>query len=166
MSRSEAVPYSVEELVPQAPPFVLIDRVVEAGEDFMTSEVRIAEDSAFFRPFDGVPSWIGTEYMAQTIAAFVGLRERRQGRAPQIGFLVAVHDFLAAVPSFAAGSLLKVRVSESFHDERMAVFDARITDGRGRLLLQARLNVFLPGAGHPALAHSAPSAPSSSSSPS
>jgi predicted hotdog family 3-hydroxylacyl-ACP dehydratase len=148
MSQSRVLPYSVEELVPQAPPFVLIDRIVEAGEDFMTSQVRIAEDSPFYRPFDGVPAWIGMEYMAQTIAAFVGLRERSKGRVPQIGFLVSVRDFVASVPNFAAGSLLNVHVSESFHDEQMAVFTAQITDGRDRRLLQARLNVFLPGPAH------------------
>lgn len=154
MSRLEIIPYSVEELVPQAQPFVLIDQVIEAGEDFMTAEVRIAEDSPFFRPFDGVPSWIGTEYMAQTIAALVGLRERRRGRAPQIGFLVAVHDFLASVPNFAAGSLLRVHVTESFNDERMAVFIADISDRDDRQLSRARLNVFLPDSQHTVFAHS------------
>lgn len=148
MSVSNVTPYAVEELLPQAPPFVLIDKVLEAGEDFLTSEVRIAEDSLFFRPFAGVPSWIGTEYIAQTIAALVGLRERRRGRVPQVGFLVAVHDFLAQVPYFTAGSLLKVRVIESFNDEKMAVFVGQITDGNDLQLLSARLNVFLPGPQH------------------
>lgn len=148
MSRSEAIPYSVEELVPQAPPFVLIDRVLDAGDDFLTSEVRIAEDSPFFRPFDGVPSWVGTEYMAQSVAALAGLRERRRGRAPRIGFLIAIHEFLASVPSFATGSLLRVHVTESFSDQKMAIFFARITDDADRQLSTARLSVFLSDPKH------------------
>ena len=149
VSVREVIPYSVEELLPQAPPFVLLDRIAEAGEDTMTSEVRIAEDTPFFKPFTGVPSWIGTEYMAQTIAALVGLRDRRQGRAPSIGFLVAVHDFKAEVPLFAIGSLLKVRVKESFKDGTMAVFQAEICATDDRQLVKARLNVYLPGPDHP-----------------
>ena len=149
MLKREAIPYSVEELLPQAPPFVLIDRIADATDDTMTSEVRIAEDSPFFRPFEGVPAWIGTEYMAQTVAALVGLRDRRRGQAPSIGFLVAVHDFRAEAPVFPTGSLLKVRVKEAFNDGTMAVFNAEICDPGDRQLVKARLNVYLPGPDHP-----------------
>lgn len=104
--------------------------------------MRIGEDSVFYKPGNGVPSWAGAEYMAQTIALFAGVRARKSNTEIKIGLFVGSRRYEAMKEYFSLGQLLRIRVDQVWEDEQMAVFDCSI-DGNQRLA-EAQLNVFRP----------------------
>ncbi|MGD8325701.1 MAG: hotdog family protein [Sphingomonadales bacterium] len=144
MTQANKLPWTVEELVPHAEPMILIDEVLDWSEDTLKSRVMISEDSVFYEKFQGVPVWVGVEYMAQTIAALAGVRAKRDDKPVRIGFLVGTRRYEAAVPMFTLGQVLEVSVSEIFQDGGMGVFNCEIRSNRTELLASASLNVYLP----------------------
>ncbi len=137
-----ALPWSVRELLPHSGSMVLIDGAVAAGDDWITSAVRIAEDSLFYEPGHGVPSWVGIEYMAQTVALYAGLRAKQVGRAISIGLLLGTRRYEVATDYFVLGSHLQVHAREEWQDSQMAIFECHI-ECAGRIA-GARLSVFRP----------------------
>jgi predicted hotdog family 3-hydroxylacyl-ACP dehydratase len=121
---------------------VLIEEPTAFGEDWAEASVRIAEDSVFFRSGLGVPSWVGVEYMAQTVALFAGVIARQAGTNIQIGLLLGARRYDVKTEYFQLGSLLRIHVVEVWRASQMAVFDCTIED-RERLA-EAQLNVFRP----------------------
>ena len=138
------VDWTARELLPHDPPMVLIDEVVAWSEDCLEAAVQIGEDSPFASGLEGVPSWAGIEYMAQSIAALAGVRAKMAGNPIRVGYLVGTRKFTSDVPSFTTGSMLSIHIEEVFEDNNMGVYDCSITDQTGNGLASARLNVYLP----------------------
>jgi predicted hotdog family 3-hydroxylacyl-ACP dehydratase len=132
----------MEMLVPHARTMLLLDRPIRARDNWAEAEVRIAEDSLFYEVGRGVPSWIGIEYMAQTVAMFDGLRNRRQGKPVSIGLLIGSRRYTVNSEWFVLGELLTIRVEEELLDGPAGVFHCSI---QGRLAVaESRLNVYVP----------------------
>ena len=130
------------DLLPHREPMILIDEVLDAGNDRATAAVRIGEDCLFFEPGRGVPVWVGIEYMAQTVALCAGIAAKAAGRPISVGLLLGTRKYACFAPHFPLGARLIVHAEQSWRDEAMAVFDCRIeTDRR---LAEAKLNVYMP----------------------
>lgn len=129
-------------LLPHSGPMVLIGDPASYGDGWAESTVRIGEDSLFYRPGAGVPSWVGAEYMAQTIALYAGIGARQNGEEIKIGLLIGTRRYTAMNDYFGLGASLRIRVSEVWEDEQMAVFDCKIE--ANERLAEAHLNVFRP----------------------
>lgn len=138
------VSWPVEALVPHSGRMMLLDRFVRDGEGWAEAELRIGEDRLFCEPGKGVPGWIGIEYMAQAVAMYAGLRSRRQGREVEKGLLVGTRRYECAVEYFPVGSLLLVRIEEEILDGPAGVFTCTISDRKGDILAESRLNVYVP----------------------
>lgn len=137
----------IVELLPHAPPMVLLDRVVTAGDEQLSAEVTIRADSEFCR--DGrVGAWVGIEYMAQTVAAWSGWQARQRGEAVKVGFLLGTRRYDALRAEFVVGETLLVLVEREFQaDNGLARFRAEIRCG-DELCAQASISVYEPpGAG-------------------
>lgn len=134
--------YRVAELVPHAGVMSLLSRVVDYGDDWLRAEVDIGPDSTFADE-NGVPAWIGLEYMAQTIAAYAGLQQRRQGNAPKIGFLLGTRNYSASADYFAPGETLSVMAQEEVvGDNGLNVFKCELRGNQ--VSASAVINVFQP----------------------
>ena len=134
--------YRVAELVPHAGVMSLLSRVVDYGDDWLRAEVDIGPDSTFADE-NGVPAWIGLEYMAQTIAAYAGLQERRQGKAPKIGFLLGTRKYSTTADYFAPGETLSVTAREEVvGDSGLNVFKCELRGAQ--VSADAVINVFQP----------------------
>jgi predicted hotdog family 3-hydroxylacyl-ACP dehydratase len=121
---------SLARSVPHKGRMALLTRIVQydfEGE-FLASEVDIRESDLFFdSERGGVPSWVGFEYMAQSIAALSGLRRRMDlGKEPRIGFIMGVRNFRSRVAVFAPGGTLRVEVRQTFRDRDVVSFECRI----------------------------------------
>lgn len=132
----------VPSLLPHSRAMVLIDSPAQYGDGWAESTVRIGEDSVFYKTGAGVPSWVGAEYMAQTIALYAGIGAHSAGEEIKIGLLIGSRRYSAMTEYFTLGKLLRVRVGEIWEDEQMAVFDCSID--AGERLVEAQLNVFRP----------------------
>ena len=134
--------YRVDELVPHADRMCLLSSIVDYGDDWLQAEVEITPDS-MFADARGVPAWIGLEYLAQTIAAYSGLQERRHGGQPKIGLLLGTRRYSCNVERFEFGQKLRLRVSpEVVADNGLNVFDCEL-QGEG-VRATAMINVFQP----------------------
>jgi predicted hotdog family 3-hydroxylacyl-ACP dehydratase len=134
----------IEELIPHAGGMRLIDRIVGDEGETVRSEVMIASDNIFFQPGRGVPTYVGFEFMAQTISAYDGLRRRRSGQKPAIGFLIGCRSYRAANLFFGEGERLTIEATSVLGGEGMASFECRIFDQEGGELASALINVYRP----------------------
>jgi predicted hotdog family 3-hydroxylacyl-ACP dehydratase len=134
--------YSVADLVPHSGRMSLLSRILGYGDDWLRAEVVITAES-MFADAQGVPAWIGLEYMAQTIAAYSGLKERLQGGRPKIGFLLGSRKYLCNAERFAIGQRLVVTASPELQGSNgLNVFNAEL-HGDG-ISASAVVNVFQP----------------------
>ena len=136
-------PYPVAELLPHAPPAVLIDAVLDWDKGRLDARVSIHVGSRFFEAERGVPGYVGIEYMAQACGAYAGLEATSSGQPVRIGFLLGTRRYACNRPWFRAGDELTVGVTEVLREGVMGVFDCRI-ELHGSEVATARLNVYQP----------------------
>jgi predicted hotdog family 3-hydroxylacyl-ACP dehydratase len=139
------LPWALEDLVPHAPPMILIDHIHLPESEGLEATVRISEDSPFFEPRRGVPSYVGIEYVAQTVAALAGLRARRSGQGISLGFLLGTRRFQAWSPYFTLGSELTIQVEPEFEARNVAKYRGRISDETGATVVTTSVTVYLRG---------------------
>ena len=141
-----ACPWSMKELVPHAPPMVLLGEVTAWDDLGLTAVVTIKPETRFFRPGCGVPAHVGLEWMAQACGAFAGLNAKMAGQPVRIGFLLGTRDFTADRAWFAVDETLSVAVTQVFQESGMAVFHCRIAAGEAECA-RARITVYQPADG-------------------
>lgn len=131
----------VQELLPHRPPMVLLDEACGMEGDGFKAKVRITPASPFFRD-GGVPAWVGLEYMAQAVAAYSGALGLAKGGKVKVGMLLGTREYRAAVPAFAAGEELDIRVRlDIFQDGGVSSMECGIRSADGTALAEAQINV-------------------------
>jgi predicted hotdog family 3-hydroxylacyl-ACP dehydratase len=135
--------YPIADLLPHAPPMVLLDAVESWDDDRAIARVTIGPGIPFHQAGRGVPAHVGIEYMAQACGAFAGLEALAAGEPVRIGYLLGTRAYRAALDWFADGTQLTVSAVQVFRDGTMGVFDCAIT-ADGRELATAQLNVYQP----------------------
>lgn len=132
----------VAALLPHAGEMVLLDAVVEAGDEHIVCR-RTVRPSGLFEHADGLPAWAAVELMAQAVAAWAGWGARCEDRPVRLGFLLGTRHYRCDTDTFPPGTELRVEAVRSFHDDNgMGVFACRIDSPAG--CAEARLNVFSP----------------------
>lgn len=82
---------TIEELIPQRPPFVMIDRLVSSDDVYSVTELTIREDNLFVE--DGRFSASGLiENIAQTCAARIGYINLNHGQTVKIGVIGSISN--------------------------------------------------------------------------
>jgi predicted hotdog family 3-hydroxylacyl-ACP dehydratase len=117
--------YPIAALLPHKPPMILLDRVIGYDDSSLVAEVTISENSLLLAP-EGVPGYVGIEYMAQTCAAYAGVCALDSHKPVKIGFLLGTRDYRLITPWFRIGDRLHISVSLILGDEQMASFDCQI----------------------------------------
>jgi 3-oxoacyl-[acyl-carrier-protein] synthase-1 len=143
-------PPPAADVLPHDPPMVLIDGFDPASfsEERLSAFVDVDEDSPFYDDaLGGVPSVFALEYMAQTMAALVGLRRRRQRQPPRIGFVLGSRSLKIGVDRFRSGTRYRIDAEMVFTDGSFASFDVRITAPDGSEAARGRINAFEPDDG-------------------
>lgn len=140
-------PYTIAQLVPHSGIMSLLDRTLHCDHQSLIAEVTVGSDTLFVTD-KGVPAWVGIEYMAQSVAAFAGVRAKRAGEDIRIGFLVGTRKYHCNSAYFPPGSTLTIRVTEELQgDNGLGVFVCRITSAENSanmIVAEANLNVFQP----------------------
>ena len=134
---------AVEDLLPHAPPMVLLDRVISCEGEGLCAEVEITPDSQFCTN-GRVGVWVGIEYMAQAVAAWSGWQARRRAEPVKVGFLLGTRRYECLVADFPVGSLLRVLVEREFQsDNGLARFRCEIRSLE-QLCAHASISVYQP----------------------
>jgi predicted hotdog family 3-hydroxylacyl-ACP dehydratase len=121
----------------------LLDRITGYGDGWLEAEATIRPDGPL-GDGTGHGAWTGIEYMAQTVAAYAGLRARICDEPVKIGLLVGTRRYESRWSLFPVGSRLLVRVTHDYSAENgLSIFDCRIICGEVEVATAA-LSVFQP----------------------
>ncbi|MGH8273254.1 MAG: 3-hydroxylacyl-ACP dehydratase [Gammaproteobacteria bacterium] len=140
---------AIAELLPHGPEALCLDAatVYVPGE---RSEARLHVRPDLWLYDDdlgGIPAWAGIEIMAQTLGVYVGMDARDAGSGPQVGYLIGVRHFRAAVPLIPNGMELRVEARRRYSEQYgLGRFDSRIF-AEDKELVRANLTVWRPPPG-------------------
>ncbi|ANF57044.1 ApeP family dehydratase [Halotalea alkalilenta] len=141
---SPEFPQPIGDYVPHSQEMCLLDRLLKADGQGLLAELTPRRGAMFARD-EGIPGWIGIEWMAQAIAAWSGIEAREAGGAPRMGLLLGSRRYRCAVPWFAFDRPIVVEIRLEYRsDEGLGVFACRLLEPDGGELATARVNVFQP----------------------
>jgi len=129
----------ITKLLPHRPPMLLIDAVVEGDETHTVATASIGPTSTFVQNGQ-LPAIVLVEYMAQCVAAFVGLDDLRNGRPVQVGFLLACRTASFEVESVVPGDDLRIEAKLLWMEGGMGRFDCHV-ERRGETIARANISV-------------------------
>jgi len=120
MRRIEDIP--LNELLPQRPPFVMIDRLVSCDAVFAVTELTVREDNIFVENGHLTSSGL-IENIAQTCAARIGYLNLNAGGTVKIGVIGAISNLdIARTPEI--GEKLETTVELISEVFQMTLVDA------------------------------------------
>ena len=120
--------YSIEQVLPHTGRMRLLDELLDHTDEGITTALTIRADSVLCDS-NGVPAWVGMEYMAQTACIYSGVRLLDAGQKPAISALLGTRSYKVQVPSFAIGTRLIVDARLVVRDDDdLAVFACSIRD--------------------------------------
>ena len=86
--------HDIEAWIPQRPPFVFIDTIVEMSDEHAITQLTVSEECPLVE--DGRLSLAGLmEHAAQSCAARAGWVQRQQGKEVKIGYIGAIKQIEA-----------------------------------------------------------------------
>lgn len=132
------IEFSIQELVPQQPPFLMVDRLCYCDQGITETELKVRESNMFCR--GGVLREPGVvENIAQTCAARIGYINKLNNAEIKIGFIGAIKNLIICeLP--AIGEVLKTRIQ--VQSEVMALTLVKATvKCNGRLVAQCEMKI-------------------------
>lgn len=115
---------NIEIFIPHRRTMKLIDQLIDSDKDHFVCSVHINHQSVFLET-DGVPSFVGIEYMAQTVSAY-NSQHFVQKQKNQIGFLVSIRNYNSSLTYFPIESTLHIHVNPVFIQEQSGSFNCEI----------------------------------------
>lgn len=103
----------------------LLSRVLQhdSSHHTITAEYDITKNCIFYEEeADGVPSWAGFEFLAQSISALTGITNTEMDRPPLPGFILSVMEFKADVGYLKNNTTIQMKAVEDFRDEENHVY--------------------------------------------
>jgi len=131
----------IVDFLPMKPPMVFLDRVVSYEDEKLTTETTVRRENPFCED-DGMPGWVGIEYMAQSVAAYSGVQACIRGDSPSVGFLLGTRAYECAVSRFPLGETLTILVEQLFSESGLGAFSCSILSDRP--VASATINVYQP----------------------
>ncbi len=130
----------IEAILPHRAPMILLDRVEDDAAGYLRCSVTLRDDSPFVEN-GAASSVVATEYMAQSVAAYSGLKAVRRGDPVRIGYLLGTRSIELAVATFKVAEKLTVEVRHVWGDDAFGQFNCTVHSG-DRQVAAAVLNVF------------------------
>jgi predicted hotdog family 3-hydroxylacyl-ACP dehydratase len=127
-------------LIPQRPPFVMVDTLVSASEDTTRTSLLVLLNNVLVN--DGELSEAGlAENIAQTAAAGAGYAVQLLGKAVQPGFIGAIKNLeVLALPKVGDTIETEVKIENQVFD--VTIIKGKITS-KGETLAQCEMKIFI-----------------------
>ena len=137
------------DLLPQKAPMAFITDIESVDFDNQKMVTRIDvknTDLLYQKNIDGVPSCAALEYMAQSIACYIGAQDiHNTGETKAVaGFIMGSRDLHFALSKFNVDESYYVHVQSLFCDNNIASFECKIYDAQNTLVADGNLNAFRP----------------------
>ncbi len=136
----KACPYPLSDVLPHAAPMVLLDAIDAHDDTGVRTIVRISDDSPFMNN-GRVPTYVGVEYMAQTVGVFQGVNALETQEPVKVGFLLGTRKLILSTAFFDVGAILRVEALLLYSDGQIGSFDCRIFL-ENAVVAAARLTVY------------------------
>ena len=138
------LPCDIAPYVPHRYGMCLLDTLLEVGDEHLHAEVTPRRDNLFAHT-EGIPGWVGLEWLAQAVAAWAGVQAIAKGGTPRIGFLLGTRRYQCQTQHFAFDQLIRIEVELDFRaDNGLGAFRGRLLDKHNQQLGSATINVFQP----------------------
>lgn len=130
----------IESLIPQKPPFVMIDKLLSFSETATTSAFTIKAGNIFVK--DGVFKEPGlVENIAQTAAARAGYVSHTQNKPVQVGYIGAVNNLqIFSLPKAGDELITEITIENQ-------IFDVTLISGKiscnETVLAQCKMKIFI-----------------------
>lgn len=137
------------DLIPQKAPMAFITDIesIDFENQKMVTRVDVRDtDLLYQKNLNGVPSVAALEYMAQSIACYIGAQDIHiTGETKAIaGFIMGSRDLHFMIPKFNVDESYYVYVQSLFCDNNIASFECKIYDANNTLVAEGNLNAFRP----------------------
>ncbi len=132
--------FSIEELIPQRAPIVMVDRLSSIEEGVSYTELEVRADNLFVER--GVLSECGLiEHIAQSAAVRIGYLFRMRGEAVPIGYIGSVNQFaLGRLPRVGERLTTSIRVLQEVY--QVSLVEAEVRSGE-EVVASSRMKIFL-----------------------
>ena len=141
--------YDLTKLIPQRAPMIFLSDVEEFDYEnqSLIARVDVSEtDLLFDKNLGGIPSWASLEFMAQSVAAYVGLGDlhNNPNASPAVGFVLGSRKISVSSPVYLVNHSYFIHVKSMFCDQNIASFDCQIVDADNNVIASGALNAFRP----------------------
>lgn len=127
--------------IPQRPPFVMVDKVFEKGEDFLISGFDIHEGNPLVDNHHFQEGGL-VENIAQTAALFAGIRFHEQDRETPLGYIAGIRNLVVdGLP--AAGTAVHTRVTLVRDLLNIQLFEGEVYNEAGEKIAGCELRIFI-----------------------
>ena len=128
----------ITELVPHGHPMLALDELLEWEQGHARSRLVVNEKSLFQK--DGrIDTVITLEYMAQTVAACLGMESRTGGGGVRVGMVIACRQMTIERPFLVVGEELFMEANLVHGSDYSSSFTAETHDSDGKLVSKASM---------------------------
>jgi predicted hotdog family 3-hydroxylacyl-ACP dehydratase len=128
------------ELLPHAPPMILLDALVARAPDGVLCELTVRADAPFCTE-TGVDAVVALEYMAQAAGVFAGLATAETSRRVRPGFLIGCSELDLELAHIPIGTRLIVEVRQIWGDAELGQFSGTVRTEDEVPVASAKFNV-------------------------
>lgn len=128
------------ELIPQRPPFIMVDRLLHFDRIVTTSEFVVREDNIFLEGDELQPEGL-VENIAQTCAARIGYVNLMNKESVRLGFIGAVRN-LSIIRTPKIGEIIETSITVKEEIFQMTLVDAEIRLN-GSVIVNAEMKIAL-----------------------
>jgi len=131
---------NIDTLIPQKPPFVMVDKLIGFSETTTTTAFGIRADNIFVE--NGVFKEPGlVENIAQTAAARAGYVSRTENKPVLVGYIGAVNNLqIFSLPKTGDELITEITIENQ-------IFDVTLISGKttcnGQLIAQCKMKIFI-----------------------
>ncbi len=131
---------NIQSLIPQKPPFVMVDKLLGVTETAATTGFTIQADNIFVK--DGVFKEPGlVENIAQTAAASAGYIAHTENKPVLVGYIGAVNNLqVFALPKTGDELITEITTENQIFD--VTLISGKITCN-GQLIAQCKMKIFI-----------------------
>ncbi|MDO6498299.1 hotdog family protein [Photobacterium sanguinicancri] len=134
----------LHQLLPHDTPMVLVDELIDVGDEHVHCQVTIREENIFFNSQTrSIPGYVGIEFMAQSVAGWSGYQAWCNNQSAPIGFLLGSRRYDSDYSQFDEHNVFDIFAEKVMENNGMAAFACRI-EHQGTVIAKSQLNAFVP----------------------
>lgn len=130
----------VAELVPHTPPTLALEELVEWTPEHARARMTVRPTGIFVRA-GALDAVYTLEFMAQTVAACLGMRAFQAGDDVRVGMVVSCRRLALERARLFVGETLVLGARELRSNESTSLFETDAHDGDGKLVAHATMTL-------------------------